>query len=70
MHNRMIIKLFTTSKRLKATTIAQTLHANNCLSPSSQYHHAVGLSGYLSAPPQTSMRFTITSNIQISDINT
>ena len=70
MHNRMIIKLFTTSKRLQATTIAQTLHVNNHLSPSSQYHHAVCLSGYLSTPPQTSLMFTIMSNIQILDINT
>ena len=70
MHNRMIIKLFTTSKRLQVTAIAQTLHANNCLSPSSQYYHAEGLSRYLSAPPLTSMRFTVMSNIQILDINT
>ena len=40
------------------------------LSPSSQYHHAADLSRYLSTPPLTSMRFTVASNIQISDINT
>ena len=68
MLNR-IIKLFTTSKRQQAI-IAQTLHVKNHLSPSFQYHHAGGPSRYLSTPPWASMRFTITSNMQISDINT
>ena len=70
MYNRMIMKLFTTSKRLQATTIVQILHANDCLGPSSQYHHAAGPSRYLSAPSLSSMRFTITSNIQLLDIST
>ena len=33
-------------------------------------HHAVGLSRYVSAPPLSSMRFAITTNIQILDIST
>ena len=69
MHSRLIIKLFTTSKRLQATTIAQTSHTNNCLSTVSGYHHAMGISGYLSTPPMPSWRFIIISNIQILDIN-
>ena len=70
MHNSMIMKLFTTSKRLQATTIVQTLDANNHLSPSSQYHHAAGPSRYLSTPSLSGMRFTIASNIHLSDIST
>ena len=69
MHTRLI-RLCTTSRRLQATNIVQTLHANNHLSPSSQYPHGAGPSSYLSAPPLTSTSFAIVCNVQMSDINT
>ena len=44
-------------------------HHNHYMQTTTWYLHSADPSGYLSAPPPTSIRFTITSNVEILDIN-